>query len=359
MLPPTEAGARPRHESACLIVARNLGDAVIQSLFFRDLIARGFAKRYVVWTRPQVAFLYEGLPECEVVTSQFPVGTSKQFDRHTAPEFLRAAARLRRMRLAVTIDLIGDFRERLFARFAGAREHLHIGWAPGHPFARLIRNPFGTGLPTWTVPSNHQNVYAAHTELLDALVAPPPRDTATSVRAGPAAPPRPARIGVHPFASQDCRKWPAGDWTRLVGQLLDNGAEVTAFGADSDQPALEIMFAAFGVRVRIVTVSIPAFAQELSRLHLLVGLDSFSVHMAEKVGIASVMLNGASNPVLFSPPHAQVLSSSGGCAAWPCYNKPICVGGAAQYVCIRSIGIDSVCQAVERALAGSAPADDL
>src|SRR3569833_422985 len=59
---------------ACLICARNLGDAAIQSGFLRQLAARGYAQRYLVWTRPQIAFLFEQIPACEVVGSQFPVG---------------------------------------------------------------------------------------------------------------------------------------------------------------------------------------------------------------------------------------------------------------------------------------------
>jgi heptosyltransferase-3 len=155
-----------------------------------------------------------------------------------------------------------------------------------------------------------------------------------------------ARIGVHPFASQDCRKWPAASWIDLVTQLLDAGLEVTAFGSGIDRPALDEMFGIFGNRVRIVTTGIPDFARELAGLDLLVGLDSFSVHMAENVGTPSVMLNGANNPVLYAPPHAKVMSSSGGCAAWPCYNKPTCIGGPAEYVCIRSIAVQRVRDAV-------------
>src|ERR1700733_8453730 len=64
---------------ACLIVAHNLGDAVIQSRFLALLAAAGYARNYLVWTRPQVAFLFEDVPDCRIVCSQFPIGTDKQF----------------------------------------------------------------------------------------------------------------------------------------------------------------------------------------------------------------------------------------------------------------------------------------
>jgi hypothetical protein len=65
------------HRLACLVIGRILGVAVIQSLFVRELIRRGLAQRCVIWTRPQVAFLFEDLRDCKVVASPFPVGTSK------------------------------------------------------------------------------------------------------------------------------------------------------------------------------------------------------------------------------------------------------------------------------------------
>jgi heptosyltransferase-3 len=114
----------------------------------------------------------------------------------------------------------------------------------------------------------------------------------------------------------------------------------------------------FGNRVRISTGSIPEFARELARLDLLVGLDSFSVHMAENVGTPSVMIVGPNDPALFAPPHAAVLSSSGGCAAWPCYNRPSCIGTAGEYVCIRSIPVEQVQAAVAGRLAAG-PASEV
>ena len=127
---------QPAQRLACLIVGRNLGDAAIQSCFLKALAARGYAREYLVWTRPQVAFLFRDIADCEVVCSQFPVGTTKQFGRLEVGRFLRAAWKIRCRRPSVTLDLIGDFRERFFARLAGSPQHLHIGWAAGHPFAR-------------------------------------------------------------------------------------------------------------------------------------------------------------------------------------------------------------------------------
>lgn len=333
-------------KTLCFVAARNIGDITIMSKYFRQLVAHGVADRYVVWTRPSVAFLFEGIPDCTVVCSNFPVGTNRAFGWSAAVEFMRAALRVRRHHPTFVLDYVGDFRERLFSRLAGGRRLLHIGWAQGHAYGQIIRNPFGDGHPAFIVQPDIPNVYAAYQAFTDWLISTYGRKRPVSASDQVARRSDAASVGLHPFASQDCRKWPQSSWTTLAAALLEANLEVVAFGAPAERGVLETMFGEFGDRVRIVTDSIPQFMHELSKLQLMVGLDSFSIHMAERVGTDSVFINGANDPTLFSPPHALVLRSSGGCQAWPCYNRPSCVGSTAEYVCIRSINVERVCEAV-------------
>ncbi|HSI48433.1 MAG TPA: glycosyltransferase family 9 protein [Ideonella sp.] len=339
-------------KTLCLIAARNLGDITIVSTYFRQLVEQGLADRYVVWTRPATAFLFDGLPNCKLVRSDFPVGTGRGPMHKAFIDMLRGARLVWRERPDCSLDYVGDFRERQFARLAGVCRQLHIGWAPEHAHSRIIRNPLGPGAPLYVVPSDVPNVYAAYQAFNDRLLAlrglssPGSAAVPSAVRASA----EPLAVGLHPFASQDCRKWPFISWTTLVEALLRAGIAPTAFGAPSDLPALQAMFGRFGDQVRLVTGSIPEFAQELGRLDLMVGLDSFSVHMAERLGVDSIFINGANDPTLFSPPRAAVLQSSGGCAAWPCYNKPTCVGMVNEYACIRSVSVNDVYSAITERL---------
>ena len=345
-----------RPKILCLIAAKNLGDITITSTYFRQLVEAGFADRYVVWTRPAMAFLFESMPGVRVVTSSFPVGTNRRFGWRELLGMLRAAREIRRLGPVETLDMVGDFRDRLWARLAGSRRLHYIGWGDGHPYGRIIRNPLGVGRPSVVVPAEVPNIYASCQRLVDGLLA------------GRSAVPRAAsamrpirttaiRVGLHPFASQACKHWPDERWSSLAGRLLEAGIEVSAFGAPDQREALGAIFAAHGQRVRMVTTGIPEFAREIAALDLVVGLDSFSVHMAEHMGTGSVLLLGPNDPSLFSPPHATVLSDSGGCAAWPCFNVPSCEGGPREHACIRAIGVDRVADAVFarlRALRGDA-----
>jgi heptosyltransferase-3 len=330
----------------CFIAARNFGDIALSASAFRELAGRGFAEDIIVWTRAPMGFLFEGIPNCTVVYSSFPVGTFNKRSVREILGFLREAMEVRRMRPTISLDMVGDFRERLFARLICSRQHLHIGWSPDHPYQGIIRNPFGHGHPSLVVGPETPNVYAGYARFVDALL----RAAGLSDSPGPQLVARersgPVTVGLHPSASQECKVWPAADWVLLTQQLLAYGIDLVAFGAESERSSLESMFAPFGAQVRISTGSIPEFAQELAQLDVLVGLDSFSVHMAENVGTPSVMLVGPNDPVLFAPPRATVISSSGGCAAWPCFNRPTCQGTAGEYVCIRSITFERVRDAV-------------
>lgn len=324
---------------ACLIVARNLGDAVIQSEFLRKLARSGYAREYVVWTRPQVAFLFEGVPNCEVICSQFPVGTTKDFGRKNAWKFLQAAWRVRQLRPSVSLDLIGDFRERFFARLVGAPRHVHIGWGSGHPFSRIIRNPFGRGRPAIEIPATCPNVYQSYGMFLSSLTGGKENSLLSNVKPAPEGK---LRIGLHPFASKRCRMWPEENWLAVASQLLSDGHEITLFGAGSERATLERMFGPVLSQVTIYTKSLVQFTQKFAELDLFVGLDSFGVHMGQRQGVKSILINAGSDPGMWPPPNAALLAHSGGCEFYPCNNVTKCDGTEAEFICIRSVKPDEV-----------------
>jgi heptosyltransferase-3 len=227
---------------------------------------------------------------------------------------------------------------------------LHIGWAAGHPFARIIRNPFGRGSPTLTIPKGTINVYSAYQLMLETL-APCREPTGNSVgaQAGRGAAGA-LRIGLHPFASQECKLWPAENWRQLIAGLMQERAEIWAFGAPSDRQALIRLLGNAAEHVRVVTESVESFATQLGKVDVLVGLDSFAVHLARREGVRSIMINAGNPPEFWSVPDAAVLASSGGCSHYPCFNVPRCKGSAGEYACVKSISVAQVLQSVKAAV---------
>lgn len=332
---------------ACLIAGRNLGDIVVLSGFLRRLAARNYAKRYLVWTRPELAFLFSDIPDCAVICSQFPVGTAKRFDLRAALIFFKTALAIRTRRPSITLDLVGDIRERLFARLVGSPRHIHIGWERDHPHNRLIRNPFGPGRPVVSIPVSIPGVYAAYQRMLD-LLAPEskgeeadPPDALRKVACTVA-----LRVGIHPFASQPSKLWPIINWQFVIRELLSRGAELTVFCAPTEIEKSRFLLAEFGTRVPIFSGTIPEFARAITSLDVVVGLDSFAVHMAHRQGVRSIAINAGTPIELWAVPGGRTLGGSGGCAHYPCYNVAPCQTTPYEYACVKSVSPKQVLEAI-------------
>lgn len=331
---------------ACLIASRNLGDIVMWSGLMRQLTAADYAERFIVWTRPMMACLFEELPRCEVICSSFPVGTGMRFGLPQLMGMLEAAQRIRARSPQVVLDFVGDFRERFLARLVGGR-HLQIGWGPGHGHRRLIRNPLGAGRPWVTVPASVPNVYAGYQLMLEALD--PEKLKLGAAHPLPARPVR--RIGLHPFASLPSKIWPAQRWRELAQELARRRFELCAFSSAHEAQELAAIFRDLPV-ARLATTDIRQYRREIQQLDLLIGLDSQSVHMAHLHGVPSITLNAGNPPELFAVPSGQMLADSGGCPHYPCFNLAPCRAPRGEHACMKAIAPQRVLAAVD-ALVGA------
>lgn len=315
---------------ACLIAGRNLGDIVIWSGLLRQLIAANYASRYLVWTRAKMACLFEDLPSCEVICSDFPMGTGMRFGFRELVQMLSALARIRARCPSVVLDFVGDFRERTLARLIGGR-HLHIGWGRGHRQAHMIRNPLGRGRPLVTVPASVPSIYEGYRLMLEALIGhgdPWPTERAPR--------PRPIhRIGLHPFASQPSKLWPFDRWRELAQGLHRAGFELWAFSSPEESLALAEIFK--DLPVKQLATDIRQYCQDVQQLDLVIGLDSLSMHTAHRFGVPSITLNAGNPPELYAVPTGRTLAASGGCRHYPCFNVAPCRGTSFENACVKAI----------------------
>lgn len=319
--------------TACIIVARNIGDAIIQSIYIEKIISSKTYNNVIIWCRPSVAYLFTNIAGCKVVTSDFPIG-KRPFTILKLFHFIAALLKIIKISPDISIDFIGDFRERIIGKII-AKRHYHIGWSRNHNYSKIIRNPFGTGNPQCVIPSSIGNVYNAYNQYLKYLIG--TEITVLQAKSGPI-----KKIGIHPFASDRCRSWPLKYWELLIQKLVASAYEVTVFGADSERKIIENSFSNLAPKIIIKTGSLEDFEKNISEVDLLIGLDSCSVHMAYKKSVKTILIAGASDPALWSPPNALIASNSGNCHAYPCMNKPICKGTANEYKCIKSIEIQDV-----------------
>ena len=249
---------------------------------------------------------------------------------------------IRRERPAETLELVSDVRERLVCRLLGAPRNLTPAWEPGHVFRRHNRiGQFGPSALA-TVPRAVGNLYAAYNLALKSLLGRGGTafDTVRSAR-----PLRePAALGIHPFASAPCKLWPVEKWIELMRtlRLQRPDLRLVLFGAPHERSRLEQLNAAIGGAADLVTASLAEFKQRLRKVDLLIGLDSFSVHLAHSVGVRAVVLVGPNDPVLFTPPSAHAVSRRSSCPHQPCDGRPRCVGTSFEYACMREIDVVDV-----------------
>jgi ADP-heptose:LPS heptosyltransferase len=161
------------------------------------------------------------------------------------------------------------------------------------------------------------------------------------------------RIGLHPSASAPFKLWPVEHWRMLVILLCDTfpGSCFVLFGAPNERLALEELAATLDAPCELLASSLNEFKACLSSIDLLFGLDSFSVHLAHSQGVPSVVLVGANNPRVFTPPSGLAVTHPGRCPIQPCGGRPSCVGKSQQYSCMVDILPQDVMHAVFHLLA--------
>lgn len=338
--------AGDREALLCLIVSRNLGDAVMHLRVLRRLIEGGAAHRYLVWTFPQAAFLFEDIDACDVIVSTFPAGASlRAFRAGGWRSFLRALREIRSRRPSLCVELIGDFREHWLARSTHALRSWSIGWGQGHPFLHHIRTLPWQRPGSLEIPAEVPNLYDAHDLAVGALLC--GRKAAAAKADDLRVPSRVRTIGIHPSASQACKRWPERSWRELLRNVVGTGKRVLVFGAPSERDALVKLTAGLPGDIEIVTVALSSLADRIAPVDVFIGLDSFGVHLAAWAGVRCIVLVGPNDPAVFTPPGASAVHAPGVCPVQPCHGRPQCVGKSWEYVCMRSIEPSAVGDALQ------------
>jgi heptosyltransferase-3 len=261
--------------------------------------------------------------------------------------FGSAALRIRRERPTQTLELVSDIRERWACRLLGAPRNLSPAWEIGHPFRKHSRMGRFKPSDVATIPVAVTGLYAALNLVLVALVG-SARANLLRAPAWPAwadvAPDTRMRIGIHPFASAPCKLWPRERWVALIASLRGRfpRAAIVLFGAPPERDSLDEMSRLATGETQIVTASLREFKATLQHVDLLIGLDSFSVHLAHSLGVPAIVLVGPNDPALFTPPGARTVTHPGECVYQPCGGRPKCKGTSFEYACMRAISAPQV-----------------
>jgi heptosyltransferase-3 len=337
----------------CVLSPRNFGDAVVQARLAVGL-ERGIGESssVVVFTRPQFVqqFRFLGFGG-RIYEAEFPMGARKAFSIAAAARLATQLIQLRRCRFTLVVNELGDIRENLIARLIGPHSTVAPVWAAKHPMRRMLWCPDAIA-PSLPVPvaAATVNVYEVQgtlaSRLSKLLLVPVEPQTRPALGNRPSSR---AGIGLHPFATQECRMWPALQWRALAQRLAELGERVSLYGLPEEISAFRRqagLDSRASASIAFVSDSLPGLAARIARLRLLICLDSFAMHLAHAVQTPALVINGGNSSAMWLPIGTSFLENGGRCPAHPCYNNPTCrAAGMEAFACIRGIPVEAVFQA--------------
>jgi heptosyltransferase-3 len=333
-----------------LLQCRGLGDAIISTLLINSIHSSWSDSVIDVWASPEVEPFYREHPlvnRCYI--QSLPILRRHKLSFLAFPKFIPRLFKLRSNHYDICINAVGDFRENILTSLVNAKEKWSVRWEQGHPLAKVIHSgQYWLMDEKVFISRSCRNIYDIYARIAKELGCINICNTLIDYEADIDGLKRSGKsigyIGIHPFASQACRKWQFEKWSELISLIVELGYKVIIFGAPSERRTMDQVFKQWRTdsRVSFITEELNTFFTSVKHLSGYIGLDSFGIHAAFALGIPSVMINGANDPSIWAPPGTRVIGNGGGCKYYPCYNKPKCVGTKEEFICIKSVTVNEV-----------------
>jgi ADP-heptose:LPS heptosyltransferase len=312
---------------------RGLGDSTILASFLRKINPNFSLLKVVTWNNHEPIF--------RTISSEIEIVKIRQHKFfNTIFTFFCAITILRRYREYAIVNLYGDLIQSALTFFSNSEIKICPKWAPNHAFRKLLRHiPFSFNESIF-IDISTKNVYEIHSIILSAVFPDLRVREALELRSIISSPRiKKSNVAIMIGAADNSRQWPIDKWIHLFQLFKINYIDFTIYLDHNNTNAL-LNFKEFSSNIKCLTLV--ELLESLKNHSVGVGLDSFSSHLYEYLGIRSVLIYGSNSPDYFKPPNAIALSSSGGCNCYPCYNRPLCISEKSEFACIKSIEPDLV-----------------
>ena len=347
----SDLSSLPLNSSICLISARRYGDAIMNACLAKTAAQSRPDLKWIIWTKPEFAPLFRLMGFDQIIASQFPIaGGAPTFLKECASSLIRAILQLRNFNLSASIDFIGDSREALCGSLITGSNHYSPAWEKAHWMHKLIWNAKIPCVKYLPVQATQDQMYDIAASLLSKLTGKPIAPGGKSFTFN-----HPPKIAFHPFSSQAFKVWPENNWQQLSQLLNKENLIPTVFCTESEKSKAHHIFSSGQPQIVIkATASLDELISEIQSVDILVGVDSFLVHLASALGKKTIVLNTGNNPKWWQPPNSIALGQSGGCLQYPCSNDPSCLGKSNESQCIKSIRPSEVMASIHSLLTGAA-----
>ena len=339
----------PDGRGRCLFLfMRHMGDTLIACGFLNALRRRYPEMTIDILGRPDLREVCERFAAFhEYIGVDLPVYGHHRRSSSDVRQATQTLLMVRRRKYDYCINLMGDLRENVIARLTGAKWSISPVWAADHLFARKI-----TPGMSWIsnrgieVPQECSNYYDA-LNLLAARVGLGRIEWPEQAKER-RAPGKTATIAIHPGGSHPSKHWASDKWKALMRELNLRDYRVILLGAPSERNYLlgEFEREIADCRIEVKTTDLSGLLASVSSADLLVGMDSFSVHVAHAAGVPVVVLHGSSELGVMNPPGSIELSAASLCDVFPCHYKYPCKDTEGAYRCVRGIETSAVISAV-------------
>ena len=348
----------PLNSSVCVISARRYGDAIMNAAILKQAAIARPDIQWIIWTKPDFVALFKLMGFEHIITAQFPIaGGHKKLLNGGWKMLASSVIQLRKLKIDASIDFIGDAREAFFGAIINSKNHYSPKWGDQHWMRNLIWNIPIVSVNYLPIASNDDQVYKFIPDLLSKILG--ISINAESKRHSPIPNPNPnpnPKIAFHPFSSQSFKRWPTANWEALAERLSNNELDPIILCSKPELKEAQLEFSHSTCSLPIHScASIEDLIGQINTIDLLIGVDSFLVHLASALGKRTIVINTGNKPHWWQPPNSIALGQSGDCSSYPCMNEPICLGKVSESSCVKSITPDSVFKAVGRSL----PTDSL
>lgn len=338
----------PKNASVCVLSTRRFGDAIISASLLREAALARPDIKWLIWTKPEFKPLFELMGFNNIITAQFPIaGGVPKFIKGGWVSLINSIIKLRKSNIDISLDFIGDTRESFLGAFIGSKKHYSPKWNLEHWMSKLIWRTKVPSVQYLPVFAQDNWVYGFIPKLLSSVLGVPISNRANTAPINSELNAS-TKIAFHPYSSQDFKQWPTRNWIALSKLLNEKSIKPIIFCSPQEIKQAHQQFGDLEQSLSIIECpSIDHLIEAIKKLDILIGVDSFLVHLASALGKRTIVINAGNLPQWWAPPNSHAIGQSGGCNYYPCFNEPKCLGTPEESACIQSISPEHVLKTLE------------
>lgn len=283
-----------------------------------------------------------------IITAQFPIaGGVPKFIKGGWVSLINSIIKLRKSNIDISLDFIGDTRESFLGVLIGSKKHYSPKWNLEHWMNKLIWRTKVPSVQYLPVFAQDNWVYGFIPKLLSSVLGIPISNRVNTSLINSELNTS-TKIAFHPYSSQAFKQWPTQNWISLSKFLNERSITPAIICASHEAKEAHQQFGHLEQLLSIIECpSIDRLIAAIKQIDVLIGVDSFLVHLASALGKKTIVINAGNLPQWWAPPNSQAIGQSGGCNYYPCFNEPKCLGAPEESACIKSISAEHVLKALE------------